>query len=86
MCQQFIYIIFLSNNQVLHTKLSKKSDADDPFAELKSLVLYDGSITDFDSRMFGFDIGTCLEVILSLFPDLVLIVSLYILEKLENID
>ncbi|XP_048337529.2 small RNA 2'-O-methyltransferase [Ziziphus jujuba] len=49
--------------KVLHTKLSKKSDADVPFAELKSLVLYDGSILDFDSRLYGFDIGTCLEVI-----------------------
>uniref|UniRef100_A0A0A9CZY1 Small RNA 2'-O-methyltransferase n=1 Tax=Arundo donax TaxID=35708 RepID=A0A0A9CZY1_ARUDO len=26
-------------------------------------VLYDGSITDFDSRLYGVDIGTCLEVI-----------------------
>jgi hypothetical protein len=25
-------------------------------------VLYDGSIIDFDSRLYGFDIGTCLEV------------------------
>lgn len=25
-------------------------------------VLYDGSITDYDSRLYGFDIGTCLEV------------------------
>lgn len=25
-------------------------------------VLYDGSITEYDSRLYGFDIGTCLEV------------------------
>jgi hypothetical protein len=25
-------------------------------------VLHDGSITDYDSRLYGFDIGTCLEV------------------------
>lgn len=25
-------------------------------------VLYDGSIMEYDSRLYGFDIGTCLEV------------------------
>ncbi|CAN6554087.1 unnamed protein product [Malus baccata var. baccata] len=30
---------------------------------LKSAILCDGSITNFDSRMSGFDIGACLEVI-----------------------
>ncbi|KAF3450281.1 hypothetical protein FNV43_RR06361 [Rhamnella rubrinervis] len=47
--------------KVLHSKLSSKSDV--PCAGMKSLILYDGSITDFDSRLYGFDIGTCLEVI-----------------------
>jgi len=43
--------------QILHTKLSAKSDTG-----IKSAILYDGSITEFDSRLCGFDIGTCLEV------------------------
>ncbi|KAK9267391.1 hypothetical protein L1049_009816 [Liquidambar formosana] len=30
---------------------------------IKSALLYEGSITVFDSRLYGFDIGTCLEVI-----------------------
>ena len=29
---------------------------------IKNIVLYDGSITEYDSRLQGFDIGTCLEV------------------------
>ncbi|GAV65633.1 dsrm domain-containing protein/Methyltransf_23 domain-containing protein [Cephalotus follicularis] len=49
--------------KMLHSKLSTKSDADASCAIIKSAVLYDGSITDFDSRLHGFDIGTCLEVI-----------------------
>ncbi|XP_038691372.1 small RNA 2'-O-methyltransferase isoform X2 [Tripterygium wilfordii] len=49
--------------KILHSKLGTKSDADVPCVGIKSAVLYDGSITDFDSRLFGFDIGTCLEVI-----------------------
>lgn len=44
--------------QILHSKLSMKSDTG-----IKSAVIYDGSITDFDSRLCGFDIGTCLEVV-----------------------
>ncbi|KAM0950721.1 putative Methyltransferase domain, HEN1, double-stranded RNA binding domain 2 [Dioscorea sansibarensis] len=43
--------------KILHSKLSVKS------SKVQSAVLYDGSITDFDSRLHGFDIGTCLEVI-----------------------
>lgn len=43
--------------QVLHSKLNTNTG-------IKSAVLYDGSITDFDSRLRGFDIGTCLEVCL----------------------
>lgn len=53
-------MIFLLNNQVLNSKLSSNSDV--PCAEIESLILYDGSIIDFDSRLYGFDIGTCLEV------------------------
>lgn len=44
--------------QVLHQKLSKTSPN-----QIKSAELYDGSIIDFDSRLCGFDIGTCLEVL-----------------------
>ncbi|KAG2631798.1 hypothetical protein PVAP13_2NG047950 [Panicum virgatum] len=44
----------------LHQKLSKKSLVQ---TTVPTAVLYDGSITDFDSRLYGFDIGTCLEVI-----------------------
>ncbi|CAL5078461.1 unnamed protein product [Urochloa decumbens] len=44
----------------LHQKLSKKSLVQ---ATVPTAVLYHGSITDFDSRLYGFDIGTCLEVI-----------------------
>ncbi|KAK4795886.1 hypothetical protein SAY86_028212 [Trapa natans] len=43
--------------KVLHSKLSKDSST------IKSAVLYDGSIIELDSRLCGFDMGTCLEVI-----------------------
>ncbi|XVF26334.1 hypothetical protein REPUB_Repub14bG0007300 [Reevesia pubescens] len=49
--------------KVLHSKLTTESDPDAPCRSIKSAVLYDGSITDFDSRFCGFDLGTCLEVI-----------------------
>lgn len=49
--------------KTLHSKLSKNIDADSPISSMDSAILYDGSITDFDSRLCGFDIGTCLEVI-----------------------
>lgn len=49
--------------KIIHSKLSKKLDAAVPCTDVKSAVLYDGSITVFDSRLHGFDIGTCLEVI-----------------------
>ncbi|XVF23082.1 hypothetical protein REPUB_Repub13aG0007300 [Reevesia pubescens] len=49
--------------KVLHSKLTMKSDPDAPCMSITSAVLYDGSITDFDSRLCGFDLGTCLEVI-----------------------
>ncbi|XP_010265807.1 PREDICTED: small RNA 2'-O-methyltransferase isoform X2 [Nelumbo nucifera] len=49
--------------KVLHSKLSSNSDPSKPSANIKFATLYDGSITAFDSRLYGFDIGTCLEVI-----------------------
>ncbi|KAJ3679356.1 hypothetical protein LUZ60_017367 [Juncus effusus] len=73
--------------KVLHQKLSKNCAMQ---ACLKSAVLYDGSITDFDARLYKFDIATCIEVIehmeedqahlfgdmvLSLFSPKILIVS-----------
>ncbi|XP_048229208.1 small RNA 2'-O-methyltransferase isoform X1 [Ricinus communis] len=45
--------------KILHTKLSSTNSD----SGIKSAVLYGGSIIDFDSRLCGFDIGTCLEVI-----------------------
>lgn len=48
--------------KMLHSKLNTNSAAL-PSKGIKSAVLYDGSVTVFDSRLFGFDIGTCLEVI-----------------------
>ncbi|KAL1833949.1 hypothetical protein ACET3Z_003600 [Daucus carota] len=47
--------------KILHTKLTTKTEAGS--SRIKSALLYDGSITSFDSRLYGFDIGTCLEVI-----------------------
>lgn len=44
----------------LHQKLSKKFLTQ---TSVPTAVLYHGSVTDFDSRIYGFDIGTCLEVI-----------------------
>ncbi|XP_041023721.1 small RNA 2'-O-methyltransferase-like isoform X2 [Juglans microcarpa x Juglans regia] len=48
---------------ILHSKLSRNTDGNGPITCVKSAILYDGSVTDFDSRSCGFDIGTCLEVI-----------------------
>ncbi|WVZ97119.1 hypothetical protein U9M48_042676 [Paspalum notatum var. saurae] len=44
----------------LHQKLSKKSLTQ---TTVPNAVLYDGSITNYDSRLYDFDIDTCLEVI-----------------------
>ncbi|CAN6181343.1 unnamed protein product [Urochloa humidicola] len=44
----------------LHQKLSKKSLIQ---TTVPTAVLYHGSITDYDSRLYRVDIGTCLEVI-----------------------
>lgn len=61
MCLSYISLILLIV-QVLHSKLTMMSDPEAPCKSIKSAVLYDGSITDFDSRLCGFDLGTCLEV------------------------
>ncbi|KAF4376923.1 hypothetical protein F8388_022639 [Cannabis sativa] len=45
--------------RILHSKLN----ANEACAGIKSAILYHGSITEFDPRLCGFDIGTCLEVI-----------------------
>ncbi|CAN1150800.1 Small RNA 2'-O-methyltransferase [Linum perenne] len=44
--------------KILNSKLTAKTDI-----AVKSAILYDGSITVYDSRLHGVDIGTCLEVI-----------------------
>ncbi|RZC48344.1 hypothetical protein C5167_041297 [Papaver somniferum] len=44
-------------------KLSAVHGKDSPLSSIKAALLYDGSITTFDTRLYGFDIGTCLEVI-----------------------
>ncbi|KAM7256589.1 hypothetical protein ACFE04_012330 [Oxalis oulophora] len=49
--------------KMLNTKLNTKLETDVSSEGIKSLVLYDGSVTVFDNRLHGFDIGTCLEVI-----------------------
>lgn len=46
--------------QLLHTKLNSLPDS-----KIKSAVLYDGNIMKFDSQLHGFDIATCLEVMIS---------------------
>ncbi|XP_057970267.1 small RNA 2'-O-methyltransferase-like isoform X2 [Malania oleifera] len=53
--------------KILHSKLSSDSDAELPNTRIRSALLYEGSITDVDSRLYGFDIGTCLEVLGFLF-------------------
>ncbi|KAK4421032.1 Small RNA 2'-O-methyltransferase [Sesamum alatum] len=47
----------------LHSKLKSLLDSKESSTKIKSAVLYDGSIMKSDSRLHGFDIGTCLEVI-----------------------
>lgn len=46
--------------KILHLKLSANDSLQ---KSIQSTILYDGSITEFDSRLDQFDIGTCLEVI-----------------------
>lgn len=48
--------------QILHSKLNAASGAAPATNGIKSAFLFEGSITDFDSRLYGSDIGTCLEV------------------------
>ncbi|KAJ8430266.1 hypothetical protein Cgig2_030665 [Carnegiea gigantea] len=48
--------------KILHSKL-EKLDAMVPRSRIQSVILYEGSITGFDPRLHGYDIGTCLEVI-----------------------
>ncbi|KAL3631590.1 hypothetical protein CASFOL_024574 [Castilleja foliolosa] len=47
----------------LHTKLNRLVESEEPSSKIKSAILYDGSITKFDSKVCGFDIATSLEVI-----------------------
>ncbi|CAH1434758.1 unnamed protein product [Lactuca virosa] len=49
--------------KTLHSKLSNNSSVPIKSSCIKSALLLDGSITTFDSRLYGCDIGTCLEVI-----------------------
>lgn len=49
--------------QTLHSKLATNSEAVVASNGIKSALLYNGSITLFDSRLYGFDIGSCLEVL-----------------------
>ncbi|CAN0911354.1 Small RNA 2'-O-methyltransferase [Linum grandiflorum] len=44
--------------KILNSKLAAKTDL-----AVKTAILYEGSITVYDSRLHGVDIGTCLEVI-----------------------
>lgn len=48
--------------KILNSKL-EKLETTKPTSGMKSAILYEGSITVFDPRLYGFDIGTCLEVI-----------------------
>jgi len=48
--------------QVLNSKLFANSDAGGQWTSVQSVILYEGSITNFGSQLHGFDIGTCLEV------------------------
>ncbi|KAF2586961.1 hypothetical protein F2Q70_00034701 [Brassica cretica] len=43
--------------KMLHVKLNKEA------CNVNTATLYDGSILEFDSRLYDIDIGTCLEVI-----------------------
>ncbi|KAK7319314.1 hypothetical protein RJT34_04033 [Clitoria ternatea] len=56
--------------KVLNSKLGKIFEADVQLTNIKSVILYEGSITNFGSRLHGFDIGTCLEVIEHMDEDL----------------
>ncbi|KAK1304231.1 Small RNA 2'-O-methyltransferase [Acorus calamus] len=49
--------------KTIHSKLSMNANHGIQNASIKFAELYYGSITDFDPRLYAFDIGTCLEVI-----------------------
>ncbi|KAF3620536.1 hypothetical protein T459_05024 [Capsicum annuum] len=49
--------------KILHSKLNGNIEAEQPTNRIKSALLYDGSILTCDSRLCGYDIATCLEVI-----------------------
>lgn len=55
--------IIILNFQILHSKLNGNIEAEQPTNRIKSALLYDGSILTCDSRLCGYDIATCLEVI-----------------------
>ncbi|KAL9224853.1 hypothetical protein vseg_000848 [Gypsophila vaccaria] len=48
--------------KVINSKLEKLKAAV-PTLPIESVILYEGSITVFDSRLYGYDVGACLEVI-----------------------
>ncbi|XP_059288742.1 small RNA 2'-O-methyltransferase-like [Lycium ferocissimum] len=49
--------------KILHSKLNGNTEAEQPTNGIKSAILYKGSILTCDSRLCGYDIATCLEVI-----------------------
>ncbi|KAJ8545290.1 hypothetical protein K7X08_017873 [Anisodus acutangulus] len=49
--------------KILHSKLNGNIEAEQPTNRVKSAILYEGSILTCDSRLCGYDIATCLEVI-----------------------
>lgn len=69
--------IILLPLQSLHTKLNSLLGVEDTSSVIKSAVLYDGSITKYDSRLHGFDIATCLEVLGFSFFTLKLLVPIF---------
>lgn len=49
--------------KILHSKLNGNIEAEQLTNRIKSAILYRGSILTCDSRLCGYDIATCLEVI-----------------------
>ncbi|CAN4081978.1 unnamed protein product [Withania somnifera] len=49
--------------KILHPKLNRNIEAEQPTDGIKSVLLYEGSILTCDSRLCGYDIATRLEVI-----------------------
>lgn len=49
--------------KVLHSKLGVDHKSRLATASFKSAFIYEGSITEFDRRVHGFDVATCIEVI-----------------------